>query len=424
MEPKSQSEKRKAELIRRSDSWFGALEASHYRTFGFLKWLGITTFLCAVLLFVWFVLQQTEEWASMAENRHRVADHSLSLSPTPSPQVGSDALESKRATSFTRFGLWQTPNVSHTPAVQAPQAPFLDAPPEPAEAVTSSPPHDGAAEARAGGLSSEPRPRRLPSVAHRVSHDHHPQFPGTQVKEARRIADLENQRDSLRSQLKETEAKVLAIQKDADLVTNQRDALQARLKESEEKRLAAQQNADLLTGQLADLRVQLRDVESRALAAEKSEELVKTERDALQIRLQETEREAEAAQKNADLAAQQRDALQREIGEVTARAQRAEMNGILADNQREAMQVELKEKQEEEAPEKKAPATQPGSDLAELPMSAPDTQFQKVRPQNRPPRQDAELAQTLPPNPSQNAKPPPLTQTLDSSVQPTGPSTN
>jgi hypothetical protein len=100
------------------------------------------------------------------------------------------------------------------------------------------------------------------------------------------------------------------------------------------------------------------------------------------------------------------------------------MNAILADNQRDAMQVELKEKQEEEAPEKKAPATQPGSDLAELPMSAPDTQFQKVRPQNRPPRQDAELAQTLPPNPSQNAKPPPLTQTLDSSVQPTGPSTN
>ncbi|MEA3164433.1 MAG: hypothetical protein QOE88_2251, partial [Verrucomicrobiota bacterium] len=48
MEPKSQREKRKAELIRRSDSWFGALEASHYRTFGFLKWLGITTFLCAV----------------------------------------------------------------------------------------------------------------------------------------------------------------------------------------------------------------------------------------------------------------------------------------------------------------------------------------------------------------------------------------
>jgi hypothetical protein len=157
------------------------------------------------------------------------------------------------------------------------------------------------------------------------------------------------------------------------------------------------------------------------LATEKNEELVRTERDALQIRLQETEREAEAAQKNADLAAQERDALQREIGEVTQRAQRAETNAILADNQREAMQVELKEKQEEEAPEKK---TSPGSDLAELPISAPDTQFQKVRPQNRPPHQDAELAQTQPPNPSQNAKPPPLTQTLDSSVQPTGPSTN
>ena len=360
----------------------------------------------------------------MAESRHRVADRSLSLSPTPSPQVGGDALESKRATSFTRSGLWQTPNVSRTPAVEALQAPLLNALPERADAVTSSPPHEGTTGDRAGGFSSEPRPHRLPPPPHRVAHDHHPQFPGTQVKEARRIADLENQRDSLRSQLKETEAKVLAIQKDADLVTNQRDALQARLKESEEKRLTAQKNADLLTGQLAELRVQLREVESRALAAEKNEELVRTERDALQIRLQETEREAEAAQKNADLATQQRDALQREIGEVTERAQRAETNAILADSRREAMQVELKEKQEEETPEKKTPPTQPGSDLAELPISAPDTQFQKVRPQKRPPHQDAELAQIQPPNPSQNAKPPPLTQTLDSSVQPTGPSTN
>jgi hypothetical protein len=413
MEPKSQSEKRKAELISRSDSWFGALEASHYRTFGFLKWLGITTFLCAVLLFLWFVLQQTGEWASMAESRRRVVDRSISLSPTPSPQVGVDAMESKQATSFAPSGVWQTPNLSSTPIVQGPQAPLLDPPPEQSEAVTSSPPHQGTPGARAGGLSSEPRPRRSPSVAHRVSHDHHPQFPGTQVKEARRIADLENQRDSLRSQLKETEAKVLAIQKDADLVTDQRDALQARLKESEEKRLAAQQNADLLSAQLAELRVQLREVESKALAAEKNEELVRTERDALQIRLQETEREAEAAHKNADLATQQRDALQKEISEVTARAQRAEANAILADSQREAMQVELKEKQAEEAPEKKTSPSQLRSDLADMPVSAPDTQFQKVRPENRPPHQDAELAQIQPPNPSQNAKPPPLTQTLD-----------
>ena len=423
MEPESQSEKKKAELIRRSDSWFGALEASHYRTFGFLKWLGITTFLCAVVLFLWFAFQQTKEWASMAESRRRSVDRGFSLSPTPSPQVGGDALESKRATSFTRSGLWQTPNVSPTP-FQGPQAPLLDTPPERSDDVTSSPPRDVTAGERAGGLASEPRPRRLPSVAHRVSHDHHPQFPGTQVKEARRIADLENQRDSLRSQLKETEAKVLAMQKNADLVTSQRDALQTRLKESEEKRLAAQKNADLLTSQLAELRVQLREVESRALATEKNEELVRTERDALQIRLQETEREVETAQKNADLATRQRDALQREIGEAIERAQRAEANAILADSQRDAMEVDLKEKQEEEAPEKKAQPTQPGSDLAELPISAPDTQFQKVRRESRPAHEDAELAQTQPPNPGQNAKPAPLTQTLDSSVQPAGPSTN
>ena len=86
------------------------------------------------------------------------------------------------------------------------------------------------------GTGFGPRPHHLPPVTHRVSHDHHPQFPGTQVKEARRIADLENQRDSLRSQLKETEANLLATQKNADLVKSQRDELRTRLNESRGKK--------------------------------------------------------------------------------------------------------------------------------------------------------------------------------------------
>ena len=50
------------------DSWFGALKASHYGTLGILKWFTISTFLCAAVLFLWFTLRQTQEWASLVDH--------------------------------------------------------------------------------------------------------------------------------------------------------------------------------------------------------------------------------------------------------------------------------------------------------------------------------------------------------------------
>jgi len=360
-----ESERKKTASLSPFNSWFGALEASHYRTLGILKWVAITTFLCAVVLFLWFAFRQTNEWASLAESRRRSMDRGFSLSPTPPPLV------------------------------QGPQEPSLNTPAERPADTTSSPERAVTPEEPAAGLASELRPRHLPPVTHRVSHDRHQQFPGTQVKEARRIADLENQRDSLRSQLKDTEANVLATQK----------------------------NADNLAGELDGLRDQLKEAENRLLTAQKNEQLVRTQRDALQTRLEETEVVAQAAQKNADLATRQRDALQSEMGEVRARADLAETNAALAARQRDEMGAELKRREEEDAQEKKAQLDQHDADLAELPDSLPDTQFQEVRQDARPAHQNAEFAQTLPPNPAQNAKLAPLTQTLDSSVQPTGPST-
>ena len=54
------------------NSWFGALKASHYRTLGILKWIAITTFLCAWVLLLWFVSTADERRASLAESRRRV----------------------------------------------------------------------------------------------------------------------------------------------------------------------------------------------------------------------------------------------------------------------------------------------------------------------------------------------------------------
>jgi hypothetical protein len=414
---------KKAASFSLTNSRFSDSKGSDNRILGILKSVSLATFFCAGMLFLWFVLRQTKEWASLAESRRRSMEPASSLSPTQSPQDVGDAPVSKQALASTRFGMWQGANSSPTPVVQGPQDPPLNMPGESASA-TSSPQGYVTPVERAAGLASEPGSRHLPLVAHRVSPERHPQFPGTQVKEARKIADLENQRDSLRSQLKETEANALAMQKNADRATSQRDELRTRLSESEEKGQIGQDNLEILARELDKLRDQVKASEGRVLTLQKNEELMRTQRDALQIRLRETEDEAHAAQKNAELATGQRDALQSEIGELRDRAQRAEKDAKLAVGQRDVAVAELKKREEEEAREEKARFNQHAADLAESPESAPDTQFEQIRQDAQPVRENAELAQTLPPNPGHNVKPAPFTQTLDSFVQPAGPSGN
>jgi hypothetical protein len=408
-------ERKKAASLSSADSWYDALLASHYPTLGILKWVAVTTFLCAIILFSWFVLRQTAEWTTLAESHRRATDSGFSHSPTPLPKVPEDPLASKPSP-FTRFGLWQGDS-SPTPLVQGaqdrpanpPLAQSANASPSPQRSVTPG--------ERTGEVASESRPRHSPQVSHRVLPDHRQQFPGTQVKEARRIADLENQRSSLRSQLKDTEANATAIQKNADLVTSQRDQLQALLKASQEREQIAQRNVEIEAGELDKLRAQLKEAESKALAAEKSEELVKTQRDALQVRLQEAQREARAAMTKAELVTRQRDTLQSEVSELKAKVQQAETEAHLAASQGNPMEAELTKKEQEATQEQKMPINQPDVDLAASSESAPDTQFPEDR--RQPLHEDAELAQTQPPNPGQNAKPAPLTQTLDPFVRPT-----
>jgi hypothetical protein len=410
-------ERKKAASLSSSDSWYGALLASHYPTLGILKWVAVTTFLCAIILFCWFVLRQTAEWTSLAESHRRTSDRRLSLSPTPLPQVPGDSLASKQNPAFTRFGVWQVDS-SPTPLAQGAQARTANPPPVQSADASSSPQRYVTPGERGEELASESRPRHSPPVSHRVLPDHRQQFPGTQVKEARRISDLENQRSSLRSQLKETEAKAEAIQKNADLVSSQRDQLQALLKASEEREQIAQKNAEIEAGELDELRAQLKEAENKALTAEKNEELVRTQRDALQVRLRETQREAQAAVTKAELVSRQRDTLQSEVSELKARVQQAETDANLAASQRDTMEAELtKKEQETAAQEKKVPVNQPDADLATSSESGPDTQFPEDR--RQPVHEDAELAQTQPPNPGQNAKAAPLTQTLDPFVRPT-----
>ena len=46
-----QSQKKKTASLSAANSWFGALRASRYRTLGILKWVAVTSCLCAAVLF-------------------------------------------------------------------------------------------------------------------------------------------------------------------------------------------------------------------------------------------------------------------------------------------------------------------------------------------------------------------------------------
>ena len=342
------------------NSWIGALRASHYRTLGILKWIAVATSLFAVVLLLWFALRQMKEGVLPVQSSLRSTGSSVS--PKSSSQAGGDTLAPTY--SFTRFGLWQPANASPAPLVQGgPQDTPLTTPAEPSASLTPSPRSDITPEERAGLTSvSEYHGRPLsPPGMHQTLHYHH-----------------QNHR-----------AKARETQKNADLATSQLDALQSQLKETEAKVRRAQKNADLATRQ----------------------------RDALETQMSEVKGTAQRAEVQANLAASQRDTLKAELEKAEEKAQLAQRSADFAVSQRSELEAQLRKAQEE-----KAQLAQRAADLAAFHDSAPNTQYWKdeVQPVN----EDVNLAanrpeseRTLPPNPGLNAKPAPLTQTLDSSVQ-------
>ena len=121
---------KRAAILTFSSSWFGAIKASHYQTLEIFKWVAIATFLCALVLFLWFAVRQTADRALLAENHRRSMDHGSSLSPTPSPPARGRRLGSKQTSTLTRSAWWQAANGSPTPFVQGPQASPLNTPVE------------------------------------------------------------------------------------------------------------------------------------------------------------------------------------------------------------------------------------------------------------------------------------------------------
>jgi TIR domain-containing protein len=164
-----------------SNSWIGALRASHYRTLEILKGIAIAASLFAVVWLFWFVRRQTKHEAPLAEGHLHSRYSGPSVSPDAMPQGAGDAALSKSPTyTYTRFGLWVNPNTGPTPSVQQGlRDPRSSAPAGPSANASASPQSDVApnavgdaesltTQASINGKSMQEEPTRI--VNRRASH--------------------------------------------------------------------------------------------------------------------------------------------------------------------------------------------------------------------------------------------------------------
>jgi hypothetical protein len=353
-----------------SNSWLGALQASHYRTLGILKWAAITACFFAGFWLLWLAFRPAQEQVGPAESRLRPTSQVLNASPKSSPSpAGGNASASTPTYAFTRFGLWQPANPDPKPLAQpgsqdaSPATPAEQTPGVAPSARTEVTPGEQA------GVPAEPQTSPATSARmHRAPRRHHSP---SQVAEAGET------------------------QGDGSPATGRRDALRHRLKELEAKAKTAQKKAELASRQREALAAQLRQVKERAQRAER----------------------------HADLAARQHGALEAELKAAQEKAQLAQQNANLAASQRSALEAELRKAQEE-----KAQLAQHVADLAAFGKSAATPPSQEAPEEAEPADGDADLSanklesgQTQPPNPGQNAKTPPLIQALNSSIPSTRP---
>jgi hypothetical protein len=97
------------------NSRIGALQASHYRTLGILKWVTIAAFLSLV---VWLLCLAPRHAKEGVDNNFGSTSSGPGAYSDSLPQARQDTSASKTMSTFTRFGLWEPPNTGPTPLAQ------------------------------------------------------------------------------------------------------------------------------------------------------------------------------------------------------------------------------------------------------------------------------------------------------------------
>jgi hypothetical protein len=105
------------EKLHFSDSWIGALQASHYQTLELLKRAGIAATIVGVGLLLWLAPWQTKESALGEENRQS----SLSLPGAAPTRPPVPEMLSKPSYTYSRLGLWVAPKNGATTTDQTPE---------------------------------------------------------------------------------------------------------------------------------------------------------------------------------------------------------------------------------------------------------------------------------------------------------------
>jgi hypothetical protein len=138
---------RETRTIRFSDSWIGALHASHYRTLEFLKRAAIAGGTVVVGLLLWFAPWQTEqEEFSLGHGNRQAPLSDPGAASDLRPQVPGNTPLPKPTYTYSRLGLWVASNNGATTADQPPEGlPTSSVPQTPAAAASRVDPDEKAA---------------------------------------------------------------------------------------------------------------------------------------------------------------------------------------------------------------------------------------------------------------------------------------
>jgi hypothetical protein len=206
---------------------------------------------------------------------------------------------------------------------------------------------------------------------------------------------LETQR-SLEAQLKKTEEKLQIAQQNADPANSQRSQLEAELKKAQDEKVQlAQQNISLANTQRAqldkqhDLETQLNETQEKLRAAQKDADVANSQRDTLETQLKTAEEKLRVAQQNAEIDHRQRGELETQLKNEQAKLQKAQGSATpLPDQFQEARiapvtlfgnETDSEEKQEGPQIEKYALVNLP-QDPSPTPSPSPTTESETPKP--------------------------------------------
>jgi hypothetical protein len=113
--PKSTTDEAR-KTLQYSDSWLGALRASHYGALEMLKRITIAASVLAAIWLLWFVYSQMKHVASLPEGDVQTMNSARGTAPNSTPKGTADLSASKPTYTYTRLGLWVPSNAGATPS--------------------------------------------------------------------------------------------------------------------------------------------------------------------------------------------------------------------------------------------------------------------------------------------------------------------